>query len=88
MAQLKLPGHYKKSITRQLFYYIFQIGDVFRMKKMMPRLGQNFFLSFLESDICPNFVKADIERAKEKEKEPDDLSQEHEVLNSDVPQPE
>lgn len=55
---------------------------------MMRRLGQNFFLSFLESDNCPNFVKADIERAKEKEKEPDDLSQEHEVLNSDVPQPE
>lgn len=47
-----------------------------------------FFLSFLESDNCPNFVKADIERAKEKEKEPDNLSQEHEVLNSDVPQPE
>lgn len=87
MAQLKLPGHYKKIIVRQLSHYIFPIGDFFQMLKNDATSWTEIFLSFLESDYCPNFVKSDIERAKEKGKEPDDLSQEHEVLNSDVPQP-
>lgn len=44
------------------------------------------FTSFLELDFCPNFVKADVDRAKDKQI--DDSPPEEDIPNNDADQPE